>query len=57
VGAGSRKGVGRVWEWPRNARRGLVHVGERGREVRKGEVSDRWGSRVSEGAYANGWSK
>jgi hypothetical protein len=55
VGAGCRKGVGRVGEWPGNARRGRVHSGERGREVREGEVADRWGLRVSEGAHANRW--
>jgi hypothetical protein len=30
-----------------------VHVEECGREVREGEVADRWGQRASEGAYAN----
>jgi hypothetical protein len=49
VGAGSRKGVGCVGEWPRNARRGHVHGGERRREVSEGEVADRWGPRASEG--------
>jgi hypothetical protein len=39
--------------WPGNTRRGRVHIGECGREVREGEVADRWGQRVSEGAYVN----
>jgi hypothetical protein len=56
VGAGSRKGVGRMGEWPRNARSGRAHNRERRWEVREGEVADRWGPRVSEGAYANGRS-
>jgi hypothetical protein len=51
-----KKGVRHVGEWPRNARRGRVHGGEHGWEVREGEVADRWGPRVSEGAYANGRS-
>jgi hypothetical protein len=45
VGAGSRKGVGRVGEWSGNAHRVCVHDGERRREVREGEVADRWGPR------------
>jgi hypothetical protein len=56
VGAGSRKGVGCVGEWPRNARRGHVHGGERRREVSEGEVADRWGPRASEGKCPNGRS-
>jgi hypothetical protein len=36
VGVGSRKGLERVGEWPGNARRGRVHDGECGREVREG---------------------
>jgi hypothetical protein len=28
--------------------------GVHGREIREGEVADRWGPRASEGAYANG---
>jgi hypothetical protein len=56
VGVGSRKGVGRVEEWPGNARHGRIHGAERGREVRDGEVADRWGPRVSEGANVNGRS-
>jgi hypothetical protein len=36
--------------WPGNARCGRVHGGEHGREVREGEVADRWGPRASEGA-------
>ena len=43
VGAGSRKGVRRVGEWLGNTWCGRVHGGERGREVREGEVADRWG--------------
>jgi pyridoxine/pyridoxamine 5'-phosphate oxidase len=42
-----------VGEWPRNTRRGRVHGGVRGREVREGEVADRWGSRASESKLAN----
>jgi hypothetical protein len=53
VGAGSKKGVGRVGEWLGNARRGRVHAGERGREVREGEVADRWGPQASESELAN----
>jgi hypothetical protein len=49
VGAGSRKGVGRMGEWPRNARRGHIHGGQRGQEVREGEVADRWGPRANKG--------
>jgi hypothetical protein len=45
-----------VGEWPGNARRGRVHGGEHGREVREGEVADRWGLLASEDAYANGRS-
>jgi hypothetical protein len=45
-----------VGEWPGNARRGRVHDEVHEREVREGEVSDRWDLRVSEGAYANGRS-
>jgi hypothetical protein len=56
VGAGSRKGVGRVGEWSGNACRGRVHGGERKREVREGDVADRWGSWASEGERANGRS-
>ena len=33
--------------------RGHVHGVKRGWEVREGEVSDRWGSRASEGKRAN----
>jgi hypothetical protein len=51
-----KKGVGHVGEWLRNACRGRVHGGEHEREVREGEVADRWGPRVSEGAYVNGRS-
>jgi hypothetical protein len=36
VDAGSRKGLGRVGEWPGNARRGRIQGGEHGREVREG---------------------
>jgi hypothetical protein len=35
-----KKGVGRVGEWPGNARHGRVHGGEHGREVREGDVAD-----------------
>jgi hypothetical protein len=52
---GLRKEVGRVGEWSGNARRGCVHGGVRGREVREGGEADKWGSRASEGEYANGW--
>jgi hypothetical protein len=45
-----------VEEWTGNVRRGRVHEGVRGREVREGEVTDRWGSRASEGEHANGRS-
>jgi hypothetical protein len=55
-GRGLKKGVGRVGRWPGNARRGRVSVGVRGREVREGEVADRWGPRASERALANGRS-
>jgi hypothetical protein len=48
VGAGSRKGVRRMGEWPRNTRRGHIHGGERGQEVREGEVANRWGLRANE---------
>ena len=43
-------------EWPKNVRRGHVHGGVRGREVRQGAEADRWGPRASEGEYANGRS-
>jgi hypothetical protein len=45
-----------VRRWPGNARHGRVHGGVRGREVREGEVADRWGPRASERALANGQS-
>jgi hypothetical protein len=45
-----------VGEWSRNARRGRVHGGVRGRDVREVEEADRWGPRASKGAYANGRS-
>jgi hypothetical protein len=41
VGAGSRKGVRHVGKWSGNTHRGRVHGGERGLEVREGEVVDR----------------
>jgi hypothetical protein len=56
VGAGSRKGLRRVGEWPRNACRGRVHGGEHGKEARGGEVADRRGPQASEGDHANGRS-
>jgi hypothetical protein len=37
-------------------RRGRVHGGVRGREVREREEADRWGPRASEGEHANGRS-
>ena len=43
MGAGSRKGLGRVGEELENVRRERIHGGEREREVREGEVADRWG--------------
>ena len=43
-------------EWPRNARRGRIHDGERGRVVREGELADRWGPQASECDHANGRS-
>jgi hypothetical protein len=43
VGAGSRKEVGRLGEWPGNVHRGRFHGGEHGQEVREGEGADRWG--------------
>jgi hypothetical protein len=46
VGVGYRKGVGRVGEWPGNKRHGRVHGGEREREVKEGEVADRWDPRA-----------
>jgi hypothetical protein len=45
-----------VGEWPENARREHVHGGEREREVREGEVADKWGPRASESELANGRS-
>jgi hypothetical protein len=56
VGAGSKKGVGRVGEWLGNVRRGRVHGGEHEREVREEEMADRWGPQASEGEHANGRS-
>jgi hypothetical protein len=56
VAAGSRKGLGRVGEWPVNARRGCVHGGERNQEVREGEVADRRDPQASKGERANGRS-
>jgi hypothetical protein len=37
----AQKEVGRVGEWPGNARRGRVHGKVHGREVREGEETDR----------------
>ena len=55
MGAGSKGGRARG-EWPGNARRGRVHNGVHGREVRDGEVADRWGPRGSESGLTNGRS-
>jgi hypothetical protein len=43
-----------VARWPGNARRGHVHDGVRGREVREGEVADGWGLWASERGLMNG---
>jgi hypothetical protein len=43
-----------VGEWPGNARHGRVHGGVREREVREGEVANRWGPRGSESGLTNG---
>jgi hypothetical protein len=43
-------------EWPGHACHGRVHSGERGWEVREGEVADRWGLQASKGERANGRS-
>jgi hypothetical protein len=56
VAVGSRKGLGHVGEWLGNARHGRVHGGERGQEVREGEVADRRDPQASEGERANGRS-
>jgi hypothetical protein len=40
-------------EWTGNVRRGRVHRGVRGREVREGQVADKWGPRASESGLAN----
>jgi hypothetical protein len=53
-GCGLKKEVGRVARWPGNARRGHVHDGVRGREVREGEVADGWGLWASERGLMNG---
>jgi hypothetical protein len=45
-----------VGEWPRNVRHGRVHGGVRGREVREGEVVDRWGPRTCKSGLTNGRS-
>jgi hypothetical protein len=55
VGAGYRKKSG-AWGSGRDAQRGCVHDGDRGREVREREVADRWGLRASESKLANGRS-
>jgi hypothetical protein len=45
-----------VEEWPGNTQCGRFHGGVRKREVREGEVADRWGPRASEGENVNGRS-
>jgi hypothetical protein len=53
-GRGFKKGVGRVGRWPGEARRGRVHGGACGREVREMEGADGWRSQASERGRANG---
>jgi hypothetical protein len=55
-GCGLKRRSGAWGEWPRNARRGCVHGGVRGREVREGEAAGRWGLWASESKLANGQS-
>jgi hypothetical protein len=56
VSAGSKKRSGTWGEWTGNTQCGRVHDGVRGRDVREGEVADRWGPRASESGLANGQS-
>jgi hypothetical protein len=56
VSAGSKKRSGTWGEWTGNTRRGRVHDGVHVRDVREGEVADRWVPRASESGLANGQS-
>jgi hypothetical protein len=55
-GCGLKRRSGAWGEWPRITRRGRVHGGVHGREVREGEVADRCGPRVNKSDLANGQS-
>jgi hypothetical protein len=54
VGCGLKKEVERAGRWSVNARRGRIHGGVHGREVREVEVANGWGPWASGRELANG---